>query len=110
MPYTKLCRKWHVDRQKEKDREKELIGSVSVINRVCLITFYYCGNKIILNLFLDQIVVEALFNARDDHDELEYEDLLTIIEKTQVPGQSFLFVFKFEKATRNSEFYLFGDF
>ena len=31
MPYTKLCRQWHIDRQKEKDREKELIGSVSVI-------------------------------------------------------------------------------
>ena len=37
MPYTKLCRKWHIDRQKEKDREKELIGSVSVINRVFVV-------------------------------------------------------------------------
>ena len=101
MPYTKLCKQWHIDRLKEKEREKELIGSVSAINRVCLMTFYYRGNKIILNFFLDQIVVEALFNARDDHDELEYEDLLTIIEKTQVPGQSFLFVFNFEKATHS---------
>ena len=35
MPNTKLCRKWHINRQKEKEREKELIGSVSVMNRVC---------------------------------------------------------------------------
>ena len=35
--------------------------------------------------------MEALFKARDDHDELEYEDLLTIIEKTQVPGLPFQF-------------------
>ena len=45
MPYTKLCKQWHIDRLKEKEREKELIGSVSVINRVCLMTFYYCGNN-----------------------------------------------------------------
>ena len=40
MPYTKLCRKWHIDRQKEKDREKELIGSVSVINRLGMTQAY----------------------------------------------------------------------
>ena len=31
MPYTKLCKKWHNDRRQEKEREKELIGSVSAI-------------------------------------------------------------------------------
>ena len=36
MPYTKLCKKWHNDRREEKEREKELIGSVSAIDLVCL--------------------------------------------------------------------------
>ena len=40
MPYTKLCRKWHNDRREEKEREKELIGSVSAINLVCLKFIY----------------------------------------------------------------------
>ena len=36
MPYTKLCKKWHNDRREEKEREKDLLGSVSAINLVCL--------------------------------------------------------------------------
>ena len=50
--------------------------------------------------------MEALFNARDEHDELEYEDLLTIIEKTQVPGLPFQFFDTLLQRTTNYWLYL----
>ena len=56
MPYTKLCRKWHIDRQKEKDREKELIGSVSVINRVFVWRHFIVEIRLSYIYFLNRLL------------------------------------------------------
>ena len=82
MPFTKLCRRYHIQKAEKDKRERERKGSVRIIFQKNNYSDIYFLS---FDSFILQVVVEALFDARDNHDELEYEDLLAIIEKTQVP-------------------------
>ena len=79
-------------------------------NRACSMTFYYCGNKIILNFFLDLDCCWSTLQRKRWSRRTRIWGSAYHHREDSSSRLAFFICFNFCKATRNSEFYLFWWF